>query len=275
MNEKVTLGKLAEWKHSGRPISMLTCYDYATAVLLERAGIDSILVGDSLAQTILGHGSTHAATMDIMVTLTEAVRRGAPHVYLVGDMPFLSYQVSIEQAIANAGRFVAQAECDTVKLEVDRRHLDLVQALTAAGIPVMAHMGHRPQAEYQYIKRITTREAGAARDLMEDAQLMIEAGVSSLLLECVTENVARSITAASSVPVISCGSGPGCDGQVLVLHDCLGLPGAVYPKFSKTYAQIGEQITAAASKYVQEVREGVFPDSEHCYHMSDEEAKNI
>lgn len=267
MGEKVTLATLREFKQKNRPFAILTCYDYSTAVLLQQAGIDSIHVGDSLAQMILGHNSTLKATMDIMVTLTAAVRRGAPDVYLTGDMPFLSYQVSPEQAITNAGRFMAQAGCDAVKVEVDYRHLDLVRKITTAGIPVIAHMGYRPQSASQQDKIVQTRQVRPAQQLLVDAQSMIEAGVCAILLECVTDIVAQAITQRTDLPVISCGSGPYCDGQVLVLHEVLDLPGASNPRFSKIYSHIGDQIRQAVTQYTDDIHQKRFPDHQHSYHM--------
>ena len=270
MSDKITLSALIQLKKQGRPIAMLTCYDYATATLLQQAHVDGIIVGDSLAQLVLGHANTLSANMDIMIALTAAVRRGAPQTYLVGDMPFLSYQVGPEKAVTNAGRFLVEAGCDAVKLEVDHRHLDLVAALTTAGIPVMAHMGYRPQAAYQIEKIVQTRQAQLAQHLVHDCQKMVEAGASLVLLECVTANVAQVITERLEVPVISCGSGPFCDGQVLVLHDVLGLPGGpggAAPRFSKTYCQIADQIRTAAAQYIDDIHQRRFPDAEHSYHM--------
>jgi len=270
MREKTTLTTLRQARETGQPIAMLTCYDYATAVLLEQAGIDGILVGDSLAQVVLGQPNTLTAEMDLMVALTAAVRRGAPSVYLVGDMPFLSYQVSIEKAITNAGRFLVEAGCDAVKLEVDARHLDVVAALARAGIPVMAHLGVRPQHLGQVGRfRSQGRAAEESLALLNDARRMVEAGACLLLLECITAEIAAEITVRCEVPVISCGSGPGCNGQVLVLHDVLGLPGAGTARFAKRYANLSEPITTAIRAYVEEVRQGRFPTPEHSYHSPD------
>jgi len=267
MAEKVNLATLKKYKQQDRPITMLTCYDYATAILLEQAGIDGIIVGDSLAQVMLGYDSTLQATMDLMVTLTAAVRRGAPNVYLVGDMPFLSYQISSEQAIINAGRFLREASCDAVKFELDHRYVELVEELARAGIPVMAHLGYRPQTAGQKAKVVETRAVEQAEILVQDAQDMAAAGACCLLLECVTAVTAKVVTERVEVPVISCGSGPHCDGQVLVLHELLDLPGASGPRFCKKYAAIGEQIKQAVRTYLHEVRDRKFPDADHSYHM--------
>ena len=270
MSDKVNLAKLKQYKQQGQPIAMLTCYDYSTAALLEQAGIDGIIVGDSLAQVMLGYDSTLQANMDLMVTLTAAVRRGAPNVYLVGDMPFLSFQLSTEQAILNAGRFLREASCDAVKFELDHRYVSLVEELARAGIPIMAHLGYRPQAAGQKAKVVETRAAEQAEILVQDAQDFAAAGACCLLLECVTTATAKAVTERVDVPVISCGSGPHCDGQVLVLHEMLDLPGATRPKFCKTFADVGTQIKQAVRNYIHEIRKRKFPDAEHSYHMTPE-----
>ncbi len=271
MSNKTTLATLKNLKRSNQRFSTLTCYDHATAVLMHQAGIESILVGDSLAQVVLGHPTTRQATMDIMIALTAAVRRGAPDTWLIGDMPYLSYQISPEQAIINAGRFMAEAGCDIVKIEVDHRHISLVKTLTDAGIPIMAHLGYLPQSAGQNDKIVKTRDQAMAQQLYKNAMAMIEAGVSSILLECVTNTAAKAITSHTDLPVISCGSGPHCDGQVLVLHEMLELPGATGAKFNKSYAPIGEQMKAAFEAYSKDIHAKTFPDEGHYYNMPAEE----
>lgn len=272
MMEKVTLTTLNQHRKSGQPIAMLTCYDFSAALLADKAGIDSLLVGDSLAQVVLGYPNTLFASMDIMIALTAAVRRGAPRVYLIGDMPFLSYQVSIETALKNAGRFLTEAGCDAVKIEADGRHLDVVAAMARASIPVMAHLGVRPQAIGQTgTFRAQGQTAEQAVSLITDAKAMVEAGACLLLLECVTAEVAAEITRRVDVPVISCGSGPDCDGQVLVWHDLMGLPGASGAKFTKSYAQLAEPLQNAMAGYTQDVHARQFPDRDHSYHMNPQE----
>ena len=265
---RTNMAKLKKMVQQGKKISMLTCYDYSTAVLLKLAGVDSILVGDSLAQVALGYENTLPADMETMLTLTKAVRRGAPNVFLLGDMPFMSYHGSIEQAVLNAGRFMAEADCDAVKLEVSSKYAETVERIADAGIPVFAHLGFKPQTIACVDKIVETREMAPALKLIDECRTMIEAGASGLLLECVASEVASEITAMSDIPVISCGSGPHCDGQVLVLHEILGLPGAINPVFTKRFGEIGEAIKEAAEKYVQEVTEGTFPNEDTCYHMS-------
>ena len=276
MSEKVTIATLRQYKQQGQPIAMLTAYDHAVAVLVQQGGVDGILVGDSLAQLVLGHSATINATMDIMITLTAAVRRGAPDVYLVGDMPFLSYQVSVESALVNAGRFLTEAGCDCVKLELHSNQLDLVGRLSDAGIPVMAHLGLRPQQIRQMGRlRAQAQTAETAGDLVRDVADMVQAGACAILLECVPAEVAGAITQRTEVPVLSCGSGPECDGQLLVLHDVLGLPGAGATRFAKNYAPIGDQTRAAVTQYVEEVRQGRYPDAEHSYHIKSAERQRF
>jgi len=277
MAEQTTLATLRQNKRQGRAITMLTCYDYTTARLLQEAQIDGIIVGDSLAQVMLGHKRTLSATMDIMITLTAAVRRGAPNVYLVGDMPFLSYQTGTEKAILNAGRFLSEAGCDAVKLEVDYRYCDLVAALAKAGIPVMAHLGYRPQTAQQSDKIVHSRSETQAQQLVHDVFDMIEAGACAILLECVTDVVAKVIAEHTEMPVIGCGSGPYCDGQVLVLHDILGLAagGAKIPKFAQVFADIGEKIKDAARDYIRQVQQKHYPDEQHSYHMDQQEQQKV
>ncbi len=266
---KTNIAKLKKMKSQGQKIAMLTCYDYSTAVLLKQAGVDAILVGDSLAQVMLGYDNTLPVDMDTMLTFTKAVRRGAPGIFLLGDMPFMSYQASDRDAVINAGRFMAEAGCDAVKLEVTGKHAHTVEKICDAGIPVIAHLGFLPQTIATVEKIVETREVAPALKLIDDCRTMINAGVSGLLLECVTAEVAAEITAMTDLPVISCGSGPACDGQVLVLHEILDLPGALNPVFSKKYANIGEAIKNAALAYVKEISEKKFPGTENCYHIID------
>lgn len=243
---------------------MLTCYDYSTARLMEEAQIDSLLVGDTYAEVCLGYSTTLPATVDHMVTITAAVRRGAPSVYLIGDMPYLSFQVSPEEAIRNAGRFMADAGCDCVKIEVDRRLVKTVEAMSAATIPVMAHLGLKPQS-IQLLGgyEIQGKQASQALQIIEDAQMMESAGAIALLLEAVPMEVAREITRATQVPVIGIVSGPDCDGQVAVMHDMLGYGAGHPPPSIKQYAKLHDVMVAAFRTYGEEVSGGVFPTREH------------
>lgn len=274
MSDKVTLDTLRDRKDQGLPLALLTCYDYTTATLLAETGIDGIIVGDSLGQVMLGHETTLSVTMETMVTLTAAVRRGAPNLLLVGDMPYMSYESS-EMAIANAGRLVSEAGCDVVKVELDYRQLDLVGDLSAAGIPVMAHLGYRPQSAQPGEKIVQTRQPERALEVIKDAGAMVEAGAAAVLLECVTVEAAGEVTRRVAAPVISCGSGPRCDGQVLVLQDVLGMLGKAGPRFAKVYGRIGEAIGKAAADYATEIHRGDFPDREHSYHMGQAEREQF
>jgi len=277
--DRVTINTLRQRKTDGEKITVLTCYDYPTARILEAEGVDGLLVGDTLTQVLLGHDSTLPATMDLMVTLATAVRRGAPSAFVIGDMPYLSYQVTPTEAIRNAGRFMAEASCDCVKIECDRRHVDTVEALTRASIPVMAHLGLRPQSVHQTGGHVTqARDAASAIRLIEDARLMEEAGASALLLEKVPPEPARAITERTSLPVIGCGAGPYCDGHVVVLYDILGLSGYM-PRFAKQYADQAEAvrsaITTAVRTYVADVTSGRYPDVEHAFGMAEGEAEKL
>ena len=273
---KVTVNTLRARKREGQKFSMLTCYDYSTARLMEKAGIDSLLVGDTYAEVCLGHPTTLPVTVDHMVTITAAVRRGAPSVYLVGDMPYLSYQICPEEAIRNAGRFMAEAGCDCVKVEVDHRLVKTVEAMSAATIPVMAHLGLKPQS----IQRIggycvQGKLATGAIRLIKDAKMMEEAGAVALLLEAVPLEVARIITASTELPVTGIVSGPDCDGQVLVFHDMIGYGGGHPPRSVKPYAQLHEQLVRAFTAYAKDVTERGFPKSEQSVAMDPDELAKL
>jgi 3-methyl-2-oxobutanoate hydroxymethyltransferase len=227
---------------------------------MEEAGLDSLLVGDTYAEVCLGHPTTLPATLDHLVTIAEGVRRGAPSVYLVGDMPFLSYQVSVEDAIRNAGLFLARANCDCVKVEVDRRHVRTVEAMAAASIPVMAHLGLRPQS-IQSIGgyKVQGKSAEDALRIIEDAKMMEAAGAVALLLEAVPTEVAKVIAESTELPVIGIVSGPYCDGQVLVMHDMLGYGAGHPPRSVKQYARLHDQLLDAFRTFAKDVAENVFP----------------
>ena len=266
--KKVTISTLRSRKRESQKISMITCYDFTTATLMEEAEIDSLLVGDTYGEVCLGHATTLPVKMDHMVTLAEAVRRGAPTTYLVGDMPYLSYQVCPEDAIRNAGRFMADGGCDCVKVEVDRRLVKTVEAMAAATIPVMAHLGLKPQS-IQSIGgyRAQGKQAAEALRIIEDAKIMEEAGVVALLLEAVPKELARIISESTELPVIGCVSGPYCDGQVVVLHDMLGYGGGHPPQSVKQYAQLNDLLINAFRDYSADVREGCFPIADRSIEM--------
>lgn len=276
MAPKNTILYLMELKQTGRKITAVSCYDYTTARLVSRAGVDLILVGDSAAQVVLGYESTLPATMDMMVMLTAGVRRGAPEACLAADMPFLSYQTSLVDAVRNAGRFVQEAGAQIIKIEVSSAHLDVVKAISDAGMSVMAHIGIRPQSITKLGKlRAEGTTADLAYELIELSENVVEAGASSLLLEGTAREVAGLITRQTSVPVISCGSGPDCDGQILVISDILGFSSGSLPKFSKQFADLGHAVVDAVSKYARDVREGRFPDDSQCYHIRPGEQEKL
>ncbi len=273
---KVTISKLAALKRERQKITILTCYDFSTARVMEEAQIDAILVGDTYAEVCLGHDTTLPATMDHMVTIASGVRRGAPGVFLIGDMPYLSYQSSQDNAIQNAGRFMAEAGCDCVKVEVDRRLADTVAAMSAATIPVMAHMGLKPQSVHQiggYKAQATT--AATANGLLEDAKIMEQAGACSLLLEAVPYEVARLVSQNTELPVIGCVSGPHCDGQVLVMHDILGFGAGHPPKNVKIYTNLNETLRQSFEAYMDDVRTGQFPSESNSITMSERELTQL
>jgi len=274
--EKVTIPYLYQKRARGEKITMLTCYDYPTAILQEKAGVDIILVGDSLAMTVLGHDSTLPATMDVMIVHAQAVRRGAPGAFLVGDMPYMSYQVSKEEAIRNAGRFMAEAGCDAVKLEGGRNVAEVVEALTRATIPVMGHLGLTPQSIAQLGGfKAQGRDVETALRLIEDARILEEAGAFAILLEAVPPEVARLVRERASIPIIGIGAGPHCDGQLLIVHDMLGFFEAFTPRFVKKYANLNEIMLKAFREYIDDVTAGRFPAPEHCYTMKPGEAERL
>jgi 3-methyl-2-oxobutanoate hydroxymethyltransferase len=269
---KLPLTELAEMKRRGDRIVMVTAYDYPTGRLADAAGVDIVLVGDSAAMTVLGHDTTVPATMEEMVMLTRAAARGARRPLVIADMPFGSFQVSDEDALRNAVRFVKEAGADAVKVEGAGPTVSRVVALVGAGIPVMGHLGLTPQSATMLGGfRAQGRSADKARRLLEDARTLEQAGCFSIVLEAVPAPVAARITEALTVPTIGIGSGGDCDGQVLVLHDLLGLYEGRSPRFVKRYAELGEAVKDALERYTADVRSGAFPSDEHTYSIPDEE----
>jgi 3-methyl-2-oxobutanoate hydroxymethyltransferase len=269
---KLPITELAEMKRRRQPIVMVTAYDAPGGRLADRAGVDVVLVGDSAAMTVLGHHSTVPATMDEMLMLTRAVTRGAERPLVVADMPFGSFQVSDEDALRNAIRFVKEAGADAVKLEGAGPMLSRVAAIVGAGIPVMGHIGLTPQSATMLGGfKAQGRSAEKARKLLADARALEAAGCFSLVLEAVPAPVATRITEAVSIPTIGIGAGPECDGQVLVWHDLLGLYEGGTARFVKRYAEVGEVIREALEAYVADVREHRFPEEQHTYAMPDDE----
>jgi 3-methyl-2-oxobutanoate hydroxymethyltransferase len=270
--KKVTTLALRRKKERGEPISMLTAYDYPTALAMDQAGLDAILVGDSLGMVVLGYETTLPVTMEDMLHHARAVSRGARSALLIGDMPFMSYQVSVEQAVANAGRFLQEAGMDAVKLEGGRERAEAVRAITGAGIPVMGHLGLTPQSVHQLGGfRAQGKTAPAARRLVEDARILEQAGCFSLVLESVPARLGELISKRISIPTIGIGAGAGCDGQVLVTHDLLGLFDRFTPRFVKKYADLHGEMQRAFGEFVEDVETRRFPSQEHVVEMSDEE----
>jgi len=271
-SEKINVPRLRELKESKEKISMLTAYDYPTALLLDRAGIEVILVGDSLANAVLGYKDTMPVTMDEMIHHTKAVARAVEGALLVGDMPFMSFHVSKEQAIANAGRFMKEGGAEAVKIEGGEEMADVVEALVKVGIPVMGHIGLTPQraSELGGLK-VQGRDEERARKLLKDAAILEEAGAFSLILESIPWQLAKLITESVKIPTIGIGAGPFCDGQVLVVHDLLGLSFRFKPKFSKQYADLAKIIQEAAHAFANDVKSGSFPTiEEHSFTMNEE-----
>jgi 3-methyl-2-oxobutanoate hydroxymethyltransferase len=272
VRHKVTVRTFQAKKDRGEPITMLTAYDYPTARLVDEAGADAILVGDSLAMVVLGHDNTLSVTMDEMLHHCRAVSRGAGAALLIGDMPFMSYQADVAEAVRNAGRFLSEGGMDAVKLEGGRDMVDTIRAILRAGIPVQGHIGLTPQSVNALGGwRVQGRTADAAETLIEDALALQEAGVFSIVLESVPARLGRLITELLEVPTIGIGAGVATDGQVLVLHDAIGLFDQFKPKFVKRYAELGGAIRAAARAYCSEVEARAFPAEEHTYRMPDDE----
>ena len=272
------LEKVAALRHrkGGRPISALTAYDYPTALAMDKAGVDSILVGDSLGMVVLGYENTLPVTMEEMLHHCRAVSRGAKSALLIGDMPFMSYQVSVEEATRNAGRFLQHGGMDAVKLEGGRERADTVRSIVNAGIPVMGHLGLTPQSINQLGGfRAQGKTAIAAKRLVEDAIILEGAGCFSIVLESVPARLAELISKKISIPTIGIGAGVGCDGQVLVTHDLLGLFDRFTPKFVKKYANFHGEMQKAFGDFIEDVESKRFPALEHTVEMEDKEWESL
>jgi 3-methyl-2-oxobutanoate hydroxymethyltransferase len=271
--KQATLPSLFKKVADGQPITMLTCYDFPTAAMQERAGIDIILVGDSLGMTMLGYESTLPVTMEDMIRHAQAVRRGSPNAWLIGDMPYMSYQPSIETAIRSAGRFMAEAACNAVKLEGGIEMADRVAALVRSGIPTMGHLGLTPQSASALGGfRVQGKGAAQAKKIADDAKALEEAGAYSILLEMVPDRVCKVITErAKNCFIISLGSGPHAHGQLLIYHDMFGLYPRFKPRMAKVFADAGKVILEGLQQYVTEVTERRFPQPENWFQMPDDE----
>ncbi len=266
--KKVTTAAFRQKKERAEPITMLTAYDYPTALAEDQAGIDCILVGDTLGMVVLGYQTTLPVTMAEMLHHCRAVARGAKYALLIGDMPFMSYQVSTEDAVRNAGRFLQEGGMEAVKLEGGRERLDAVRAITGAGIPVMGHLGLTPQSVNQFGGfKPQAKKAAAAKRLLEDALMLEQAGCFSLVLEFVPAQLAQLVSSRLSIPTIGIGAGIGCDGQVLVTHDLLGLFDRFTPKFVKKYADFHGEMQRAFTEYIADVRTRAFPAQQHSVEM--------
>jgi 3-methyl-2-oxobutanoate hydroxymethyltransferase len=270
--KKITTHTFRLKKQRGEPITMLTAYDYPTALAVDQAEIDSILVGDSLGMVVLGYENTLPVTMADMLHHCRAVARGAHYALLIGDMPFMSYQASVTEAVQNAGRFLQEAGMDAVKLEGGRERLDAIEAIVAAGIPVMGHLGLTPQSVHQLGGfRAQGKSVQAAKRMLEDAIALQDAGCFGIVLESVPARLAELISQRLEIPTIGIGAGVGCDGQVLVTHDLIGLFDRFVPRFVKQYAHIHAEMSRALSAYREDVSARRFPAEEHTFTMEDEE----
>ena len=274
--KKVTVADLLRMKTHGQRIAMVTSYDYPTSIIADEVGVDSILVGDSYGMVVLGYDTTIPVTVEELLPVCQAVKRGASHSLLIGDMPFLSFQISEEDAIRNAGRFIKEGRMEAVKIEGGREMAHIAKAVANAGIPVLGHIGLTPQtATLHGGYRIQGKNADSGKGLVEDAKSLEDAGVFGIVLEMMTEEVAKAITQTVSVPTIGIGSGRYCDGQVLVLHDILGLYPKFVPKFAKRYTDLSSTIRGAVREYVSEVRQGTFPEEKHSFKMDDVEREKL
>ncbi|MDX9871835.1 MAG: 3-methyl-2-oxobutanoate hydroxymethyltransferase [Clostridia bacterium] len=273
---KATISTLKEKKAGGKKISMITAYDYPSALIAEEAGIDIILVGDSLGNAVLGYETTLPVTMEVMLHHTKAVTRGAVNTFVIGDMPFLSYHLTWPEAVKNAGRFLQEAGAQAVKMEGGEERLEAIKAIVSTGIPVMGHLGLTPQSVNQMGGfKVQGKDRAAAQKLLKEARLLEEAGIFALVLECVPAPLAEMITQNLSIPTIGIGAGPACDGQVLVWHDILGITQNMKPRFVKKFADLRTQTVEAVLKYKQEVEEGLFPAAEHSFTMREENLPRI
>jgi len=274
--KKITISDLMARKKFGRKITMLTAYDYPTAQMVDQVGIDTILVGDSLGMVVLGYSSTVYVSMDEMIHHTKAVTRGTTYAFVIGDMPFMSYQAGVEKAIENAGRFIKEGGCDAVKLEGGSEVAPVVKAIVTAGIPVCAHIGLTPQTATMLSGfKVQGKDAESARNLINSAKHLEKAGAFMVVMECIPDVLASKITKEISIPTIGIGAGKDCDGQVLVYHDIVGLFERFTPKFVKQYIKLGPMIIDALKDFRREVEEGIFPSEEHTFKISKQEAEKI
>lgn len=267
----ITTSTIRQMKVEGRPSTMITAYDYAMARNVDEAGIDMILVGDSVGNVMLGYSSTIPVTMDAMIHHTQAVVRGTKYALVVGDMPFMSYQASEAEGLMNAGCFLKEGGCAAIKLEGGSEVCPLVKKMVTAGIPVMGHIGLTPQSVNQFGGfKVQGKDVAAAQKLLDDAKALEAAGAFSIVLECVPAALAAKVSELISIPTIGIGAGKGCDGQVLVCNDLLGVSNGFTPKFVKKYRDLHQEIVGAVSEYISDVRDRSFPAPEHTFKIDDE-----
>lgn len=268
---KNTVTTFKDAKKQGKKLTMLTAYDYSTAKLFDEAGVDSMLVGDSLGMTMLGYDSTLPVTMEDMIHHTKAVVRGAKNALVVGDMPYMSYHLSVQQAVENAGRFIKEAGAQAVKLEGGAAFCPEIEAMTRASIPVVGHLGLTPQSINAFGGfKVQGKSEEAARKIIEDAQALETAGAFAIVLECVPAKLAEIITAKVTVPTIGIGAGAGCDGQVLVYQDMLGMYDNFTPKFVRKFAEVGAMMKQGVQEYCAAVQDSSFPAAEHTFKIDEE-----
>lgn len=268
---KKTITSLKQQKKDGDKITMLTAYDYSTAKLMDQAGVDTLLVGDSLGMVMLGYDDTLPVTMEDMLHHTKAVTRAAESAFVVADMPFMSYQTSIYDAVVNAGRLIKEGNAQAVKLEGGADMCPQIEAIVKASIPVVAHLGLTPQSVNAFGGfKVQAKETESAMKLIEDARAVEKAGACAMVLECVPAKLAAIVTAEVGIPTIGIGAGAGCDGQVLVYQDMLNMYGNMAPKFVKHFGDVGTAMSEAFSSYIKETKEGTFPAEEHGFAISDE-----
>ena len=271
MAGKLTIPDLLAQVREGTPLTMITCYDYPSACIIDRAGVDIVLVGDSVAMTVLGNPNTLPATMDMMVVFARAVAHGCQRAFVIGDMPYMTYQISVPEAIRNAGRFMSEAGVDGIKLEGGRNMVDAVRGIVRAGIPVMGHLGLTPQSASMIGGyRVQGRSGDAAIAILEDALALQDAGVFAILLELVPARVAEVITEKLTVPTISIGSGAKCSGHCQIFHDAVGMFEAFTPRHAKRYAEVGALIRTAMERFVQEIKDHTYPGPEHSFKVERE-----
>lgn len=263
---KMTPRSLVRMKKKGERIAMLTAYDFPTAEILDKAGIDAILVGDTLGMVVHGHETTLPVTMEEVILHSSAVTRARPKALAIGDLPFLSYTISVPEAVRNAGRLIKEGGVAAVKLEGGRAMVPVIRAILRASIPVMGHLGLTPQSILRFGGYVVQgKSAAAAERLVEAAKGLENAGCFAIVLEAIPAELAVRVTESVSIPTIGIGAGPGCDGQVLVTHDILGIYDQLHPRFVKQYADLRNEMGSAFRRYIAEVKEGTFPGPEHCY----------